>query len=111
MNIEEERKAFEKVAYPNAGALDFKEGAYKPFPAQQSRWSQQVADHANRLFPVWLAAKEHAKPVIDVFGVRTLGNVIRYTYTGCWGNQAFDTKEAATAHALERGFRLKGVAD
>lgn len=58
MDIEEERKAFEEKAYPNASTVDFDGEKYSP--RFNSEWQRVVSEHANRMFPVWLAAKEHA---------------------------------------------------
>lgn len=101
MNIEVERKAFEVLAYPNAKSLNFVDGKYKPFRENQSIWSQKVADHANNLFPVWLAAKEHAKTPVTIYSLDT-SDV--WTHDGT--QYSFATKEEAIEDAVFKGYRV-----
>lgn len=110
MNIEEERKAFELNGFPSpliAIWLTFAEGVYIPLREKQSIHSQKLADHCNKLFPVWLAAKAHAaemaKPTCEVYHLTTgwaVDPICRDHYEG------FASKEEAIQWAKDNGYRV-----
>lgn len=115
MNIEEEREAFEENGFPSPliqVCLTFTEGAYVPLREKQSIHSQKLADHCNKLFPVWLAAKAHAaemaKDAVRVkkrpFKLHGWGVYVGGTYHMRLAIGA--TKEDATQWAKDNGYRV-----
>jgi hypothetical protein len=105
INIEEERVAFEELSYPNAATVDFDGKTYKP--RFNSEWQRVVSEHANRMFLVWIQAKEHAiemaKPTFKP-----------EPYNGGWGVQdithkywlTLPSKDRAIEFAIDQGYRV-----
>lgn len=93
MNIDQEREAFEadqKVRHPGCDLR---------------RWADAYRSNiVEAAFQSWLAAKEHAKPVIDVY-LRQTHVGTAWTYSGASGGMTFKNKELAIAHALAHGYR------
>lgn len=114
MNIEEERKAFEKFGFPSPLIpvwLKFTDGGYTPLPEKQSIHSQKLSDHCNKLFILWLGAKEHAaemaKPECVVF--ETIGGnftVQTYDNKGTQNIRDFASQAGAIQWAKDNGYRV-----
>lgn len=65
---------------------------------------QSIIGHQEPLFAVWLAAKEHAKPIVEpVLRGTHVGTA--WTYSGASGGMTFKSKELAIADALADGYR------
>jgi len=100
LDIEKEREAFELTVLPN--------GVSKAI-----RWNgvkYTFSDGGNCMtqdyFDVWLKAKEHAKPVADVFE-RQMHIGTAWTYQGARGGLTFKTRLAAEQDAVNHGWRLQ----
>lgn len=113
MNIEEERKAFIEH-FPNAGTVIFDKENNVFKTASDSKWQCDVVEYANRIWPVWLAAKAHAeemaKPKFNLVNIDRDGMVWALMIDGAehatFRSDRPMTKEKVLAWAEKQAYKV-----